>query len=110
MNSYCAPVLPPWDDLLLAFAYESTTTKTHTRNHNKFPPDVVALLTNWMKVHAKHPYTTLEQKQMLALETNLTAKQVEQFLSNYRRRHKNDLFVQYKRKEIPVRKRKRANK
>jgi len=54
---------------------------------SRFELETSHILTSWLLAHKKNPYPTQQQKQQLAVETNLDVSQVQNWFINIRKRH-----------------------
>lgn len=62
---------------------KSSTTSTSTSVYTK---EVNYTLLTWLDQHVKHPYPTQEEKNQIAADTGLTITQINNWMSNARRR------------------------
>ena len=71
-RKYCGPVL----------------LRAHSR-HRRFSltNDSKRLLKQWFNEHIEHPYPTQREKEALAKTANLSLKQINDWFTNYRKRH-----------------------
>ena len=70
----------------------STRTAISTRNVRRsnalrLSDGATARLERWLDCHLRHPYPTKQEKSALATQCGITAKQVQNYLINTRRRH-----------------------
>ncbi|KAH6676930.1 hypothetical protein F5X68DRAFT_173877 [Plectosphaerella plurivora] len=65
-----------------------STTAPASKPVNRFSSESVRLLRQWLKDHESHPYATAHEVEILQGRTGLTKQQVNNWLSNARRRYK----------------------
>lgn len=87
--------IPGLDPFLIRNAISSSDYKPHetailsSRRRLNFPKNVREALKSWLLDHRERPYPSKEEKQLLALQTNISIKQLEGWLINGRRRYLN---------------------
>lgn len=67
---------------------DSSSKPTAPKIGARFSRDSVRILKNWLSTHARHPYPTEEEKEMLQKQTGLNKTQITNWLANARRRGK----------------------
>jgi hypothetical protein len=67
---------------------ESNNKTTGPKIGARFSRDSVKILKNWLSTHARHPYPTEDEKEMLQKQTGLNKTQITNWLANARRRGK----------------------
>ena len=62
--------------------------RAHSR-HRRFAltNDSKRVLKQWFNAHLEHPYPTQREKEALARAANLSVKQINDWFTNYRKRH-----------------------
>jgi len=67
---------------------DSNSTNTGPKIGARFSRESVRILKNWLSTHARHPYPTEDEKEMLQKQTGLNKTQITNWLANARRRGK----------------------
>ncbi|OIW31991.1 hypothetical protein CONLIGDRAFT_612267 [Coniochaeta ligniaria NRRL 30616] len=67
---------------------DSTNKPTAPKIGARFSRDSVRILKSWLSTHARHPYPTEDEKDMLQKQTGLNKTQITNWLANARRRGK----------------------
>ena len=68
--------------------------KTVHRRRARFKYESRVVLTKWVNDHIDHPYPMPSEYEQLEFTSGLNEKQLRTWLTNYRKRHKEELGVQ----------------
>jgi uncharacterized protein YjiS (DUF1127 family) len=71
-------------------------TDKRTKNH---PDNIIQVLTEWMRNHSSCPYPSMNQKKEFIRDLGLSRQQLDNWCSNYRRRHMKRINYHYRKNQ-----------